>query len=503
MHIYFDREMKGVKLEMDMYKDIRKSYLKGESQRSIARRLGISRQTVKKYCEGSTHPDERKSYAREPDVITEDIKSFILDCFKEDKDENLKKQKHTAKRIYDRLVEEKGFTGAESTIRKAVKVLLGEETVPPQSNVPLSYEPGEAIQIDWGEVTVYLDGEKTKLYIFCGRLCYSCDIFVQAFKSPNEESFLEAQQLMFDFFSGIPRRLIFDNAKVAVKEGFGIYAKPQNRYLSFSAHYAFDLDFCNPGKGNEKGLVENLVGYARRNFFVPVPRVSSLDELNQKLWNDCLNYRERHQIKGRVHSVKVMYQEELPLLNSVPLFRFDTSKTIIASVDDYSTVRYEKNYYSVPTKYLRKDVTVKGYGNYIKIFYQNDEIACHTRCYYSGKTQYRLEHYIDLLERKPRSVFNAKPVKENVTTELLAWGRQLPGGNREMVKLLRLCVDYGEEHILSIKNLIPSHIVPTVDMIRAHLNEPVDTPVIYMNKEVPVEAVDLSQYDKKYGMVVQ
>jgi len=110
-------------------------------------------------------------------------------------------------------------------------------------------------------VTVYLDGEKTKLYTFCARLCYSCDIFVQVFKSANEESFLEAQQLMFDFFKGVPRRLIFDNAKVAVKEGFGIYAKPQNRYRSFSAHYSFSLDFCNPSKGNEKSLVESLVGY--------------------------------------------------------------------------------------------------------------------------------------------------------------------------------------------------------------------------------------------------
>jgi len=495
--------MKGVKVEMDMYKDIRKSYLEGESQRSIARRLGISRPTVKKYCEGSAHPDVRKPYVREPDTITEDIRLFILDCFKEDKDENLRKQKHTAKRIYDRLVVEKSFTGAESTIRKAVKSLRAEQSVPPQSNVPLSYEPGEAVQIDWGEVTVYLDGEKTKLYTFCGRLCYSCDIFVQVFRSANEESFLEAQQLMFDFFGGIPRRLIFDNAKVAVKEGFGIYAKPQNRYLSFSAHYAFDLDFCNPAKGNEKGLVENLVGYSRRNFFVPVPKVSSIDELNQKLWDKCLNYRERHQIKNRFHSVKAMYQEELYLLNQIPLFRFDTSKTIIAAVDDYSTVRYEKNYYSVPTKHLRKDVTIKGYGNYVRIFYQNEEIASHIRCYYSGKTHYCLEHYIDLLERKPRSVFNAKPVKQNITAELLNWGRQLPGGNREMVKLLRLCVDYGEERILSIKNLIPSHIVPTVDMVRSHLNKTVDTPIIYLNKEVCVEAVDLSQYDKKYGMVVQ
>lgn len=85
--------------------------------------------------------------------------------------------------------------------------------------------------------------------------------------------------------------MIFDDAKIAVKEGFGIYAKPQNKYLSFSTHYAYTLDFCNPAKGNEKGLVENLVRYSRRNFFVPVPRVVSIEELNQNLWNSCLYYR--------------------------------------------------------------------------------------------------------------------------------------------------------------------------------------------------------------------
>ena len=142
--------MKGVRVEMDIYKDIRQSFIDGESQRHIAKRLGISRQTIKKYCEGSSHPDVRKTYERPPDTITNEVKQFILDCFQADKDEHLKKQRHTAKRIYDRLVEEKRFIGAESTIRKAVKELKEEQTVPPQANVPLSYEPGEAIQIDWG-----------------------------------------------------------------------------------------------------------------------------------------------------------------------------------------------------------------------------------------------------------------------------------------------------------------------------------------------------------------
>jgi hypothetical protein len=308
---------------------------------------------------------------------------------------------------------------------------------------------------------------------------------------------------MFEYFGGIPKRLIFDNAKVAVKEGFGIYAKPQNRYRSFSAHYAFALDFCNPAKGNEKSLVENLVGYSRRNFFVPVPRVGSIEELNQKLLDACLNYRENHKVAYRQNSVKIMYLQELQFLKPIPRYRFDTSKTSTARVDDFSTVRYEKNNYSVPTRYLCKDVTVKGYANHVHILYQSIKIAEFERQYGVGQTKYKLEHYIDLLERKPRSVHNARPVKETVARELLEWGELLPGGNKEMVKLLRLCVDYGEDRILAIKNLIPGHVVPTVDMVRMYLNHPVDSTVIYLSTdEVPIDSVDLTEYDKKYGMAV-
>ena len=491
-----------MRVEVDIYKDIRSSFIEGESQRHIAQRLGIARQTVKKYCEGATHPDERKPYQRRPEIVTEDITNFILKCLQEDQEENLKKQKHTSKRIFDRLVDEKDFLGAESTIRRVVREIKGRKSVPPQAIVPLSYEPGEAIQIDWGEVTVYLNDEKLKLYIFCARLCYSCDIFVQVFKAANEEAFLEAQQRMFDYFSGVPQRVIFDNAKVAVKEGFGLHAKPQDKYLSFSAHYAFDLDFCNPGKGNEKSLVENLVGYSRRNFLVPVPRITSVEELNIRLLDDCLKYRQKHKVESRNHPVSILYAEELRHLNAIAPYRFDTSKTVLGHVDDYSTVRFDKNNYSVPVKFLRQTVTVKGFGNDIRVLHQNKVIASYDRAYSERKTFYKLEHYIDLLERKPRSIFNARPVKETLEKVLLDWGKQLPGGNKEMVKLLRLCVDYGTERIVKIKNMIPCHVVPTVDMIRSHLNEPTESSVIYLSNEIGVDSVDLTQYDKKYGMAV-
>ena len=488
-------------IEMDIYKAIRTYHIQGKSIRWIARTLGVSRQTVRKYCEGNALPGVRKEYHREPDIVTEDIRNFIINCFNEDDEENLQKQQHTAKRIYDRLVNEKGFCGGESTIRKVVKELKDEHSVPAQADVPLEYDPGDAIQIDWGEFTAYLDNLKIKLNLFCGRLCYSCDIFVQAFYSQNLESFLEAQQRMFDYFGGVPRRLIFDNAKVAVKEGFGLHAKATDGYSAFAAHYAFQTDFCNIASGNEKGLVENLVGYARRNFTVPVPHKDSLDDLNQSLLDDCLAYRKSHKVDSRTETVAQAYEIEKEFLHAIPAYRFDTCRTKTPRVNDYSTVRFEKNNYSVPVQYLRKIVTVKGSANEVRILYQGEQIACFQRLYGSGKTSYRLEHYIDLIERKPRSVFQAKPVRQNVTQELLEWGRVLPGGNKEMVKLLRLCVDYGESTVLSARDAFPEGVIPTVDMIRSQLHETNVPDVLQFSRDIPVTTTDLEQFDRKCGVM--
>lgn len=487
-------------VEMDTYQSIRTYFNDGKSIRWIARTLGISRQTVRKYCEGNTHPEVRKDYYRAPDVVTDDVREFILDCFKQDENEGLKKQSHTAKRIYDRLVTEKGFTGAESTIRKAVKQLREEHSVPAQADVPLEFDPGDAIQIDWGECTAYLDNTKRKLSFFCGRLCYSCDIFVQAFFSQNLESFLEAQQLMFDHFGGVPRRLIFDNAKVAVKEGFGLHAKATDGYAAFAAHYAFQTEFCNIASGNEKGLVENLVGYARRNFMVPVPRVRDINELNHQLLKACRVYRETHKVESRTHTVAQAYTEEVRFLHAIPSFRYDTSRKATPNVGDYSTVRFDKNNYSVPVRYLRKTVTVKGFANEVHIMHGGELIATYDRSYGTGKTQFRLEHYIDLIERKPRCVFQARPVRETVTQELLEWGKLLPGGNTEMVKLLRLCVDYGEEKILSIRDSMPKGVIPTVDMVRSQLHEPVETSIVYFSNEIGIMSTDLKRIDEKCGV---
>jgi transposase len=480
-----------VAIYMEIYEKIR--YLhehEALSQRGIAKRLGVSRNTVKKYFEGSCVPWERQGTSgRVRYVVTEEVTEFINECLLSDETENIRKQKHTAKRIYDRLVNEKEFLGGESTIREMVTQM---RAVSSKVFIPLSFDPGEAMQIDWGEATVYIAGEKLKVNLWCMRECYSADIFCKAFYRQNEESFLEGQVSGYEHFGGAPHKAIFDNAKVAVKEGFGAHAKAQARYIALSAHYAFKPEFCNVAAGHEKGLVEGLVGWVRRNIFVPLPRVPTLEELNAEILRRCLKYRE-HIICGREQSVGIMAQKAMTMMTALPKFKFDTSKSIIAKVDDLSTVRFDCNNYSVPFKYGGKDITVKGYGNEVVMLSKNVELARYSRCYSKGATKYRLEHYIDLIEQRPRSAYNAKPVKNNISTELMDIGKRL-SSPREMVKLLRMYIDYGEERLMTaIRNILGNEI--SINQIQAHLM-PVNLPTsIQYECNVKVEIPHFGKYD--------
>ena len=468
-------------VEMDLYYQIRSRYNDGESIRSIARKLGISRQTVKKYCRGDTHPDERKPYHRDSEVVTQEVIDFARACLEEDKKENLSKQWHTAKRIYDRLVFEKGFRGAESTIRKLVKTLRAEMDISPQADIPLEYDPGDAGQIDWGEATAYINGQKTKVQFFCGRLCNSCAIFVQAYYSQNTESFLEAQQKMFDFFGGVPLRLIFDNAKVAVKSGFGAHAAAQDDYAQLAAHYGFKPIFCNPSSGNEKGLVENLVGYIRRNVCVPLPRMKDLDELNAKLLEQCLKY-QGHKVESRPEKVGEMLKEDRKSLQRMPRYIPDISKKAFPNVNRYCIVTFDKNRYSVPCKYRGKSVTVKGFPNYIEIWYEGKMIARHIRLYGSKEESLDLQHYLPILQQKGRAIRYARPVQRIVPVEFIDWMENQHLTAKEMVEKLEMCLEYGYEAVMR------GDLIQTAE---SSISDP-----------VTVESVDLSEYDGLCGKEV-
>jgi transposase len=185
-------------IRVDQYQDIRQMYLvEGMSQRAIAKQLGISRNTVRRYCKGEHVPWERKPAVRQASVLTPDVMDFIKSCIEEDAN-NPKGQKHTAERIYTRLCNEKGFTGGASTVRHAVKEMRNKI---PEVYVPLAFDPGEAIQVDWGKAIIILNGVKTEAHLFCMRLCHSIAPFVVAYPTEREESFLEGHVKGFEFLA--------------------------------------------------------------------------------------------------------------------------------------------------------------------------------------------------------------------------------------------------------------------------------------------------------------
>ena len=466
-------------INVEMYKEVRRRWLNGESQRHIAAAMGISRNTVKKYCKGDTVPWERKAYCRDASVLTPEVKQFIEDCLKEDELERTSKQNHTARRIYNRLVEEKGFTGGESTVRLYVRELKGKVK---ESFIPLAFTPGDAVQIDWGEATVYVEEKRLKVYLFCARLCYSDAPFVIAYRRQNSESFLDALVQTFEYFGGVPRRVIFDNAKVAVKDGFGANAKATDSYAALAAHYGFSPVFCNIASGNEKGLVEGLVGFSRRNFCVPVPRVESMSALNILLRQNCEKYKA-HRVQGKAGAVGTMYEWERPSLYPLPSYRYETAKRAEGKVSLYSTVRYDTNNYSVPVKYCGKHVSVKARPESVEIYCEGEMIAVHQRCFRREQSIYRLEHYLPLLERKGRAVFQARPVRDNVPSYFLEWLEKQNLKPKVLVGLLQKSLEFGYDAV----------------MLGQYPEGPAARPVHSFQDEIKVAPVDLTAYDALCG----
>lgn len=465
-------------ITVEDYKEIRRLYLiEGLSQRQIAQRLSISRNTVKKYCEGNNVPWKRKEYVRPSSVVNNEVQQFIAACLKEDADEGIKKQQHTAKHIYDRLTEECGFLGSESAIRRAVRSMKQSQ---PEAFVPLAFSPGEAMQIDWGQAYIYCGGTKRTINLFCARLCSSCAPIVFAYERQNEESFLDALVKTFEYFGGVPQRVIFDNAKVAVKEGVGVYASKQDSYLALEAHYGFEAVFCNIASGNEKGLVEGLVGWSRRNILVPLPKVKSLTELNILLSKRCEKYLA-HSIRGKSSSVGEMYTKEKQCLMPLPGYKFETAKCRNTRVDSYSTVRFDTNNYSVPVKYCGCDVSVKGYADRVSVFFKGEKVAEHDRCYGKKQSIYSLEHYLPLLEKKGRAIFNARPIRDNFPQEFLYWLKQKALNHRQLMDILYRCVEEGFENVWKEREII-------------HKTEP-----SIIQDVVMVQKVDLHLYDALFA----
>ena len=427
--------MKGVEL----YGQVRRAvYVEGLSRREAARRFGIDPRTVAKMLAFSVPPGYRRG--RPPARPKLDPFVGIIDRILEEDKGQPAKQQHTSKRIFERLRDEHGYAGGITVVKDYVHERRQRSR---EMFVPLRHDPGHA-QVDFGEALAVIGGVERKIHFFAMDLPHSDACLVQAYPSESSEAFCEGHNVSFEFFGGVPRSILYDNLKLAVARILGDGRRLRTRVFSeLQSHYLFADRFGRPGKGNDKGKVEGLVGYARRNFMVPIPHAASFAELNARLLEYCRR-RLNDRLRGHDETIGERLVRDRAAFLPLPATPYEACEKRAARVSSLSLVRYRGNDYSVPTAYGHREVLVRGYVHEVVIACAAEEIARHPRSYEREDFIFDPLHYLALLERKIGALDQAAPLvgwelpAEFATLRRLLEARLGKPGKREFVQVLRL-----------------------------------------------------------------
>ena len=412
------------------------------SRREISRRTGYHRRTISRMLQYSSPPGYQLNNPR-PKSKLDPFLSTIDQILKEDK-KAPKKQRHTAKRIFDRLCQEHDFSGSYTIVKdyvRAKKLKLKEVYF------PLEQSPGTS-QTDFGSFQVIIGGVRQKAYLFCMGLPFSDAIFAQAYPTEAFEAVASGHNSAYEFWGGIPPENLYDNMKTAVASVLeGPDRQLTNDFLSLRSHYLFRSRFCNVGRANEKGVVEGLVGYVRRNFLVPILSFPDWEALNAYLRQKCLQ-QFSHKAAGKTRTVGELLDEERSYFLPLPTAEFDACRQEDRQASSLSLVRYKSNRYSVPVEYAYHKVTVKAYVFEIRVCYRDEVIAVHPRSYNRDDFVFDPLHYLPLLERKPGGLDGAMPFSSWKLPECFHTLRRYlearngNGGKREYIQVLQLLRDF-------------------------------------------------------------
>ena len=408
------------------------------SARAAALQFGISRESVKKMLSFSVPPGYRRTaLIKRPKL---DGFTGLIDQWLRDDIGAHRKQRHTAKRVFDRLREEHGFTGGYTIVKDYMRE---RERRSREMFVPLSHPPGHA-QADFGEAMVVIGGVEQKAHFFAFDLPHSDACYVRAYPAATSEAWVDDHVHAFAFFGRVPVSVLYDNDKCLVARILPDGTRKRAKLFSgFLSHYLLRDRYGRPGKGNDKGSVEGLVGYGRRNFMVPVPRFASWDEFNTWLEERCRK-RQADTLRGHSETIGQRLERDLAAMADLPAAPFDACDQTSGRVSSQALVRYKTNDYSVPVAYGHRDVWLRGYVDRIVIGCGGDVIARHRRCYGHEDMVFDPIHYLPLLEKKINALDQAAPLAEwdlppeFQTLRRLMEARMIKAGRREYVQVLRL-----------------------------------------------------------------
>ena len=442
---------------MELFEQIRREYEFGVgSIVGVAKKLGVHRRMVREAI-GSAVPKSRKRTERPRWKLKAAVE--FIDAILEADRKAPRKQRHTAHRIWVRIQNElPDCKIAARTVREYVhdrKIALG--LIVRETHVPQSYPWGAEAQVDWYEAYADVAGERLKLQVFAMRSMASGAAFHCAYLHATQQAFLEAHESAFSYFGGVFRKLRYDNLSSAVKRVFrGGRREETARFVAFRSHWRFEAEFCTPAEPHEKGGVEGEAGYFRRNHWVPVPQALDIVELNRQLTDACR--QDEHRIIGdRPQTVGAGLVIERDSLLPLAEESFDLAQTSFPTVNGFGCVRVLTNTYSAPLP-AGTTVQAKIYASVIELWHEGHCVARHERCYRRRQQILDLEHYLDVLSRKPGALAGSKPLEQRRQAGLWPpsfdriWqalierqGKQ--NGTRQMIDLLKLSAQHGQHRL--------------------------------------------------------
>ena len=392
---------------VELYARVRRAcHIDRMSKREAARVFGIDRKTVDKMLAHSVPPGYRR--CRPPGRPKLDPFTGIIDRILEEDRQVHRKQRHTVKRIFERLRDEHGFTGGYTIVKDYVRECRqhGREVF-----VPLAHDPGHA-QVDFGEARAVIEGKVCKIHVFAMDLPQSDACFVKAYRAENSEAFCDGHVAAFALFGGVPRSILYDNTKLAVARILGDGTRQRTRVFSeLQSHYLFEDRFGRPGKGNDKGKVEGLIGLMRRNFLVPVPRIESLEDCSTPNSRSAARERQAARLRRHEETIAQRLERDRAAFLVLPATPYDACDRRPGRATSLSLVRYKANDYSVPVAYGHREVLIRGYVDRVVISCGAETIARHPRSYEREDLIFDPLHYLPLLERKIGALDQAAPLR--------------------------------------------------------------------------------------------
>ncbi|MEU7632041.1 IS21 family transposase [Nocardia sp. NPDC049220] len=405
--------------KVQLYAAIRRDSRAGMSGRQLERKHKVGYRTVKAALT-SAFPEERKRYPSRASKL-DPFKSVIDAMLRADLDAP-RKQQHTVKRIYARLIDEHAMTDVSyQTLRDWVaerkpQIRIEAGRGPAEVFIPQTHRPGEEAEVDFGDVTIELRGKRLVVWLFALRLSFSGKSVHRCSLSGGLEAFLEGHEHAFQVLGGVPfGKIRYDNLSAAVSRvvGLGRLRDETERWTAYHSHVGFDPFYCRPGieGAHEKGGVEGQIGWYRRNHMVPVPCVDSIGELNAMVdaWDIADDARR---IGARPHTIGEHFAVEKPLLRPLPEEPFETGRWFTPRVDRYSLVTVRTNRYSVPVRLIGRQVRVHLHASHLVVYDGRAEATRHERLPGKSESRFTLDHYLEGLLRKPGALAGATALEQ-------------------------------------------------------------------------------------------